>query len=213
MAARCFPVLSFDVRGGLHNQKECVVNAGIAAHQLGVALALPHLKLIGSGNEPFEPQGAKYVAPYTDRSKWGHFNHLFNASHAVKALAGQIHVLPRLKGSSDGEGLEFETLPSLETVVPHCAGAPRIRGTCEAFPANKKLLERLMAAWQKDITKRCGDYRLGKALGNPLPRVIFEAGKSLCWNAYKSRYGDVCKFQYPICGAMLNALTWNRVSL
>ena len=52
----CRPVLVFKVRGGLNNQKECLINAAIAAHLLShVTLALPHLDFIGRGNEKFEP--------------------------------------------------------------------------------------------------------------------------------------------------------------
>ena len=45
--------LSVRVRGGLSNQRECIVNAGIAAHALGLPLVLPRLDLIGRGNEQF----------------------------------------------------------------------------------------------------------------------------------------------------------------
>lgn len=41
--------------------------------------------------------------------------------------------------------------------------------------------------------------------------VVFSAGQSLCWNAYKSRYATECARRYPMCGQVLRALRWNRL--
>ncbi|KAL1525496.1 hypothetical protein AB1Y20_020352 [Prymnesium parvum] len=207
MASTCAPVLAVTVRGGLSNQKECVVNGGIVASRLGITFALPHLDLIGTGNEKFEPQGAKYVVPYADRKRWGHFSHVFNTSRAMRLLQGHMSVIPRVR-AGNAEKLEVHDLPSVESVVANCM--PRVHGTCEARPRDKMLLERLISAWRPIIVAKCGDYRQKKPLSQQ-PRVVFNAGKSLCWNAYKSRFAESCKAQYPACGVMLNALAWNRV--
>ena len=61
----CDARLSLRVRGGLSNQRECIVNAGIAAHMLGVPLVLPRLDLIGRGNEQFAPKDAHMCTPGT----------------------------------------------------------------------------------------------------------------------------------------------------
>ena len=64
--------------------------------------------LIGSGNEKFEPVGAQYVAPYSDRQRWGNFNHLFNASYALTTLQGRLGVIPRLRAGGGERGIEDE---------------------------------------------------------------------------------------------------------
>lgn len=222
MTRPCTPILSVTVRGGLSNQRECFVNAGIAASQLGVTLALPRFDLIGSGNEKFEPEDAQYVAPYADRDRWGHFNHLFNASRAMKRLEGRLNVIPRVRVGG-GERPATVVMPSVEKVVPDCAGRPRVHGTCEAQPGDTTLLVNLLRSWAKVITDRCGGYLVPKAeqasqlsasslsQWSKSPPLVFDAGKSLCWNSYKSRFADLCKSQYTACGDMLQATTWNRV--
>ena len=41
--------------------------------------------------------------------------------------------------------------------------------------------------------------------------VVFSAGQSLCWNAYKSRHATECVRRYPMCGQVLRALGWSRL--
>ena len=43
--------LRLDVRGGLNNQRECIVNGIVAAHELGLHLVLPSAHPVGQGNE------------------------------------------------------------------------------------------------------------------------------------------------------------------
>ena len=51
-------MLSLDVRGGLNNQRECVINGIIAAAELGLTLVLPRVHPIGRGNEKYAPRDA-----------------------------------------------------------------------------------------------------------------------------------------------------------
>ena len=194
------PILRFQVRGGLNNQKECLVNAAIVAHELGVTLALPHFDLIGSGNEKFEPSGASYVGPYGDRSRWGHFGHLFNASRFVHGLKGHVALLQRLR-------------PVLGAGKPHSVRLPSDfaasckihanKKTCEAHEGDRSLLNELIASWRQAIATDCATPTGANA-------TVFDAGQSLCWNAYKSRFAGVCTRQLPVCGNVLRALGWNR---
>ena len=210
-AVACTPILAITVRGGLSNQKECLVNAGIAASRLGVTLALPRFDLIGSGNEKFEPADAHYVTPYGDRDTWGHFNHLFNTSRALKSLEGQLTVIPRLRAGG-GERPPTVTLPPVEQVVPDCGGRPRMQGTCEARPGDSSLLLRLLSTWERVIDTSCNAHvKTSRAQPDPPPAIIFHAGKSLCWNAYKSRFATTCKSRHAACKIRLQSLTWNRV--
>ena len=41
--------LRLDVRGGLNNQRECIVNGIVAAHELGLHLVLPSAHPVGQG--------------------------------------------------------------------------------------------------------------------------------------------------------------------
>lgn len=188
-----------------------MVNAVVVAHLLGVTLVLPRLDLIGRGNERFEPANASYVAPYSQsRDRWGIFNHLFNSSRAVSMLRKRgLSVQPRLRA---GAGLRTVSLPSVEVVVPGCDGQYHQQGTCEAEPRDQTLLLRLVARWRVLVDAECP---MGMAASRSVemdgPQVVFDAGLSLCWNAYKSRFADVCKAQFGICAAVLGALTWNRV--
>ena len=52
--------LRLDVRGGLNNQRECIVNGIVAAHELGLHLVLPSAHPVGQGNEKYDPHDAKF---------------------------------------------------------------------------------------------------------------------------------------------------------
>ena len=126
--ADCRPVLSLAVRGGLSNQKECLVNAGIVARALNVTLALPHFDLIGRGNEKFEPSNARYVGTYSERDRWGHFSHLFNATQLIASLEGKLSTLLRLRTLVLPSGLRPHTvrLPAVENVADEDALQPLV---------------------------------------------------------------------------------------
>ena len=193
-------VLRFSVRGGLSNQKECLVNAAIVAHALNVTLVLPHVDLIGRGNEQFEPPRAAYVKPYADRSKWGHFTHLFNATTFINGLDGRISLVQRIRTAVPKGQLHVVRLPSA-FLLEDCAGSRRVGDACEARRGDTSLLERLMLLWRRIIATDCTDqHRVGP--------IIFDAGRSLCWNAYKSRHTDLCGAQYPVCRHILGSLSW-----
>ena len=233
----CRPVLMLKVRGGLNNQKECLINAGIVAHLLNVTLALPHLDLIGSGNEKFEPATASYIGPYSDRSRWGHFGHLFNTSQLVSTFRGsqQLSLVHRVR-STVGRGVRLNAvqLPPVENLTKGCTGYPRLHDTCEALPGDASLLELLVRSWRPRIAAECSartraaggsgsgaavrDAPGGAAAGGSSGvasgmdgAVVFTAGQSLCWNAYKSRHATECARRYPICAQMLRALGWSRL--
>lgn len=232
----CRPVLMLKVRGGLNNQKECLINAGIVAHLLNVTLALPHLDLIGSGNEKFEPATASYVGPYSDRSRWGHFGHLFNTSQLVSTFRGsqQLSLVHRVR-STVGRGVRLNAiqLPPVENLTNGCTGYPRLHDTCEALPGDASLLELLVRSWRPRIAAECSararaaggsgsSAAAREGLGGAADvgirgvagmdgTVVFTAGQSLCWNAYKSRHATECARRYPICAQMLRALGWSRL--
>ena len=229
------PIMRFVVRGGLSNQKECLINAAIVAHALNVTLALPHLDLIGRGNERFEPADAKYVGPYADRSRWGHFAHLFNASHFTRALEGQVLMIHRLRLVVGSGKPHTVRLPS-EFVVEQCPSRWKVQRTCEARQGDPSLLNELIARWRRVVRADCergtsedegsswgarqaasstkGVSPIQLRPGTPplvSPRAtVFDAGQSLCWNAYKSRFATVCASHFPICNPLLRALRWNR---
>ena len=238
----CRPVLMLKVRGGLNNQKECLINAGIVAHLLNVTLALPHLDLIGSGNEKFEPSTAAYIGPYSDRSRWGHFGHLFNTSQLVSTFRGshQLSLVHRVR-STVGRGVKLNAvqLPPVENLTNGCTGYPRLHDTCEALPGDASLLELLVRSWRPRIAAECsarahaissgtggtvvssidsararvgGSGGSGGGGGSGIDgTIVFTAGQSLCWNAYKSRHATECARRYPICAQMLRALSWSRL--
>ena len=233
----CDARLSLRVRGGLSNQRECIVNAGIAAHMLGVPLVLPRLDLIGRGNEQFAPKDAHYVHPWDGHASGGAFGLLYDQRHAAQLLdsAGVVR-LSRLRGGN-GARPETVSLPPIEQIVPGCTlhkGPGRrasgrnassvIEATCEARAADRSLLDALVARWRRVISTRCPPARAERALvagaarlpslppSSPRP-VVFDAGLSLCWNVYKSRHTSACKRQYGVCDKILHALQWNsRVS-
>ena len=233
----CEARLSLRVRGGLSNQRECIVNAGIAAHMLGVPLVLPRLDLIGRGNEQFAPKDAHYVHPWDSHASRGAFGQLYDQRHAAQLLdrAGVVRLI-RLR-DSNGEPLETVTLPPIEQIVPGCTlhkGSGRgasgrnassaIETTCEARASDRSLLDALLARWRRVMTTRCPSVRAKPAravgaaglpsLPPPAPTpVVFNAGLSLCWNVYKSRHTSACKRQFAVCDKILDALQWNhRVS-
>ena len=93
-------MLSLDVRGGLNNQRECVINGIIAAAELGLTLVLPRVHPIGRGNEKYAPHDAAYEGRFAGmtldtRRKWAHWESLFNAT-AAQALLGRAGILQHL---------------------------------------------------------------------------------------------------------------------
>ena len=237
---RCHPILKFAVRGGLNNQKECLVNAGIVARALNVTLALPHFNLVGHGNEQFEPANAKYIGPYADRDRWGHFGHIFNATWLLSTLEPSLSLLVRTRPAVGGGRPYIVRLPSIANVSRGCEGFMKWQDTCEAMPRDKRLLDMLIEDWRRVITRECSNVGGGTSgianLGSNGRRllditsrpssasspseppdgarngaIVFDAGRSLCWNTYKSRHATTCVEQYPFCAKMLRALRWNRV--
>ena len=203
--ASCRAILKVGVRGGLNNQKECLINAGIVAHALNITLAVPHLDVVGHGNEKFEPANANYVKPYADRSRRGHFGHFYNTSWFLENLRSDMSLITRVKlifGS--GRPPNMVQLPSVANVSNGCEGFTRWQDTCEATDWDKRLLDILLDRWRSFIGGRC--RRNGG--GGP---ILFDAGRSLCWNVYKSRHATSCVKHYPFCGRMLRALRWNSV--
>ena len=122
-------ILRISVRGGLSNQKECLVNAGIVAHALNMTLLLPHFDMIGLGNEKFEPNHTAYVGPYADRTRWGHFSHLFNATYFEDGLSGSLSLLPRLRSVIAAGKPTIVQLPTVETVTKGCANVGHVQGS------------------------------------------------------------------------------------
>ena len=180
------------------------MNAGLVAHALNITLALPHVDLIGHGNEKFEPANAKYVGPYADRSKWGHFGHLYNATWLVGSLESSLSLLTRLRPALGSRRPNIVRLPSVSNVSNGCTGFMKWQDTCEAMPRDMRLLDMLVDRWRGVIADAC------RRNGSAGP-IVFDAGKSLCWNAYKSRHATSCVQQYPFCAKVLRALRWNRV--
>ena len=193
-------------------QKECIVNAGLAAHDLNLTLVLPHVDLIGRGNEQFEPRDTKYVGPYTIRSRWGRFGHLFDKAYALSALR-KARVKARVQ---EGIHTSVISLPAVEE-ISDCGNShrPRLQGTCDPTSGDPSLMRGLFVSWRKLILERCArEQQLregGGAQGISSSRLIFDAGMSLCWNAYKSRNAAVCTRQFSACAPVLAALRWNSL--
>lgn len=234
----CRGILRFSIRGGLNNQKECLVNAGIVAHALNLSLALPHFSLIGHGNERFEPTDAKYVGPYADRDKWGHAGHLFNTTWLTNKLRPSLDIIVRIRPAIGDAQPYIVELPSVANVTRGCKSFKKWQDTCEAHAKETRLLNVVIDEWRRTVstachTSRAGDHRtiggengrrlraklrmstrmnaMASRLTQPGGPIIFDAGKSLCWNAYKSRFATSCAQSYPICGRMLRGLRWNRL--
>lgn len=220
----CDARLALRIRGGLSNQRECIVNAGIAAHALGLPLVLPRLELIGRGNERFAPEDAHYVHPWNNRGSWGAFGQLYDTHHATETLR-QLVPLVRMRGSNGKERPQVVSLPPVEQVVPGCGGAFHQGGnsaenasgpTCEPRAADRTLLDALLKQWKQVVTSHC-PRQLATDAGpamepSPLkrPAVVFSAGQSLCWNAYKSRHAAACKRHFVACGPILRSLQWSQ---
>ena len=188
------------------------MNAGLVAHALHMSLALPHVDLVGRGNERFEPTDAAYVKPYTDRSRWGHFSHLFNATWLTDQLKGSLEVLVRPRASFVGKP-RIVHLPPIENLTNGCTGFKQMHETCEAAPGDKALLDTLIRSWRPLVDGECSRRSVGGArdASSTSSAVVFNADQSLCWNAYKSRHATRCIRQYPFCAKMLHSLRWNRV--
>ena len=115
----CDARLSVRVRGGLSNQRECIVNAGIAAHMLGLKLVLPRLELIGRGNERFAPADPHYVQPWASTQSWGAFGQLYDTNHTTETLRDFV-TLVRLRDTDGRQRPQVIALPPVEQVVPGC---------------------------------------------------------------------------------------------
>ena len=159
-SASCRPILVLAMRGGLSNQKECLINAAIAAHALNATLALPHFDLIGSGNEKFEPSNPAYVGPYADRRRWGHFGHLFNASLLTSSFKGtSLSLLHRVRTAlGPGRPLSPVELPPVENLTRGCTGYRRHHGTCEPMAADSSLLELMIRQWGLTVRLPIGTW-------------------------------------------------------
>ena len=207
-------VLRFTVRGGLSNQKECIVNAAIVAHALNMTLALPHIDLIGRGNERFEPNATAYVGPYAAREKWGHFTQLYNATRLISALGGQLTLMQHIRTVLGPGRPHIVSLPS-DVIGKRCSLQQRVGDTCQAVKGSTVIIDSLIRHWRQVIAADTDCSPHETAPGSPTPALrspkIYDAGQALCWNAYMSRFSNICARQYPICGPIVHALGWNRI--
>ena len=200
-------MLTLDVRGGLNNQRECVINGIIAASELNLTLLLPKLHPVGRGNEKYAPKAASYEGRYADRKRWAHWDSLLNAT-AARTLLAASGIRTRRTQDARLAGVPQLALPPVETVFPDCLGARMVGGTCVAQRAGAsgvRLMRGLLARWGAivDANRALSAGRSG--------RVIFDAGGSLCWNAYGSRNKANCTRDFPrSCGAGYAAANaWN----
>ena len=196
--AQC--ALSFQTLGGLHNQKECVVNAIIAAHSLGIPLQLPTLRLVGEGNEQFAPQHAKYRRPFNarlrDGTPGGRFDLLFNTTHA-RALLRSASV-----GVAHRRPAERLLLPSL-CIMSNGSSSSCAHSLARTYPtAANSTLSRLLNRWQPIVSASC------RARKGNTPLVL-DAQHLLCWSAYQSRHTQRCVAQHPVCAQALRAFRWS----
>ena len=209
MHSRYGCALTLRVRGGLNNQRECLINAILMARVLGLAGVLtPGIDLIGRGNEKFQPAAPQYVAPFNTSTCTGRplagceFGALFDA-HAWHTGPQTIVFEPE-----SAAGARVIVLPPVEQVVPNCAGGGRFRETCAPAPGNATLFRSLAAAWGAWLARKApsclgrardtvaadagAGVRAGNSRGLKPPSVVIDAGRSLCWNAYQSRDLSAC---------------------
>lgn len=197
------------VRGGLNNQRECLINSVLMARQLGLALILPDVDLVGRGNEKFEPvPRPKYAGPWAAcGSTTGCQMHLLLQPPSNVSLA--------LMPSQQGKWRQV-VLPPVHVAVPGCAGQPRFRDTCTPDLGSSSLFTSLAAAWRQVLvskapacqhahTSRHHALELGNGKATVAATVVFDAGRSLCWNAFKSRDLHACTAFDPICPAITAA--------
>ena len=123
----------------------------------------------------------------------------------LNKLAFSLDVLVRLRPVVGIGRPHIVELPSVANVTRGCTGFMRWQDTCEARARDTRLLDMLIRRWRRVITDECDASRAG---GAP---IVFDAGRSLCWNVYKSRFATHCVEHYPFCSKMLKALRWNRV--
>ncbi|KAL1520489.1 hypothetical protein AB1Y20_022069 [Prymnesium parvum] len=180
-------ILTFRTLGGLHNSKECLLNAIIAAHELRLSLALPPLRLVGEGNERFAPPHAQYAPPF-DRPAASRFGVLYNSTHAALALS---RLAPLARPPRP---------PPAAVRLRACGGDDG----CFARAGSGARFGQLLAAWRRQID--------GEARAAPPPRV-FDAAQLLCYGAYESRDLRACAAQFGACAAAAAALRWSGAVL
>ena len=191
--------LRLDVRGGLNNQRECIVNGIVAAHELGLHLVLPSAHPVGQGNEKYDPHDAKFEGIYADRTKWPDLR--FGSLFDVDAARGLLHRAGIRASTTAPPRLPVVTLPAVEEEFPDCMGLRKVGGTCIAQPSGARLFRALLSKW---------DGRIRASAAGP---TVFDARKSLCWNAYASRNVANCSAEFPVaCPAAFAAVSaWNGV--
>ncbi len=205
--------LQLHVRGGLNNQRECILNGVLAARALGVALILPRIDLIGRGNEKFEPTpppqyDARWPESCTKNCSYPLLFHPPSSVHLVPGIASTSRTI---------------ALPAVEAVSSGCTGFPRFRETCAPPIGNTSLLERLLAAWRTVVRSKapaCSSNPSARrhaetpATASKRPAsVVLDAGRSLCWNAFQSRDVRACAAVDRACPAILRSLLGSSAAL
>ena len=206
--------LALRVRGGLNNQRECILNGLLAARTLGLALIIPSIDLVGRGNEKFEPTSPQYVEPWATNASCSSaasqcvFGTLFDEASFMTS-----HTMARLS-----DGSRIVALPPVERVAPDCAGGDRFGETCAPGPGNATLFRRLLSIWAGEVAVKApacrADAKTLSATGasgpraQPLPTasVVFDVGRSLCWNAFESRDVASCSTLDSACTRLVDGL-------
>ena len=78
-------------KGGIGNQRECIINAVLLARQLGLGVVLPAVHVIAHAHQDYlESRGssASYLPPFDDREEWGRFDLVFDEHRFVHAVRG-----------------------------------------------------------------------------------------------------------------------------
>jgi len=125
--------LQLRVRGGLNNQRECIINAAMMSRRLGLSFIVPNVDLVGRGNEKFEPSPRPhYAEPWStcgNRSTGCSYELLFPPLSNV-ALASS----PQPNG-------RIVTLPPTHVAVPDSRRAAIPRYVCTHLGCGKDLPE------------------------------------------------------------------------
>ena len=146
--------LQLRVRGGLNNQRECLVNAVLMARVLGLdGLISPRVDLIGRGNEKFEPPGAQYVSPWhanTSGCASGLTRCPLSAlfDEQLYANAAGVELIAAQRAEADAARVVM--LASVEAAT-RCAGVPRFRETCAPPVGDRSIFRTLAMAWRQHI--------------------------------------------------------------
>eukprot|EP00966_Prymnesium_polylepis_P016033 370276-Prymnesium_polylepis.1 len=118
----------------------------IAAHELGLALLLPSIRLVGEGNERFAPQETHYQPPFDGASTLAsRFGLLYDTTHAIEALHPRLMTLRRLPASKDRPRT---------VALRACVGSTAATTACsrKLAPAGSRVgFDQLLADWRRTI--------------------------------------------------------------